>query len=204
MTWTSFHSRGEVLRTVEDAVNARRDGILPMDIDGVAENFADELDLIAALILRWHARLSGNIERAIAAEPLDLTAAVVNAWRTTAAAAPGVRAVIDSCTAAPLDAAMATALQRAQQKEWARLANVAGLASDESAAALRAGQEVEAAARAGLVATQPITQPTTQPITQARPEPTNRERTSAGTDLSQSSRAPQVSFVDRIKAVIAA
>ena len=38
MTWTSFHSRGEVLRTVEDAVNARRDGILPMDIDGVAEN----------------------------------------------------------------------------------------------------------------------------------------------------------------------
>ena len=34
-----------------------------MDVEGVGEAFADELDLLGALQLRWHTRLAGHIER---------------------------------------------------------------------------------------------------------------------------------------------
>ena len=34
MTWKSFHNRGEILRSVTAAANTRRDGLLPMDVDG--------------------------------------------------------------------------------------------------------------------------------------------------------------------------
>src|SRR5690348_1859493 len=49
MTWKAFHNRGETLRSVIAASARRRDGILPMDVDGVSEFFRDELDLLAAL-----------------------------------------------------------------------------------------------------------------------------------------------------------
>src|SRR6476469_8450597 len=101
MSWTAFHSRGETLRAVVDTVNATRDGILPMQVPGVTENFADELDLVGALLLKWHARLSGNIERALMLEPMDLEAAVASAWRTTAEQLPGVRLVVDRCIKLP-------------------------------------------------------------------------------------------------------
>ena len=70
------------------AADARRDGLLPMDVDGVAETFADELDLLGALQLRWHTRLAGRIERELM-RPADATSsdAVVTAWRATAARA---------------------------------------------------------------------------------------------------------------------
>ena len=74
MTWKSFHHRGEVLRDVIAAVDAREDGLLPMDVPGVAETFGDELTLIGALQLRWHTRLAGRIERELRAA-LDLDAA---------------------------------------------------------------------------------------------------------------------------------
>ena len=57
MSWKAFHHRGETLRVVVDTANERRDGVLPMDAPGVTENFTDELDLIGALLLKWHARL---------------------------------------------------------------------------------------------------------------------------------------------------
>ncbi len=149
MTWNAFHHRGEILQTVIDAANARRDGVLPMDLPGVRETFHDELDLIGALSLKWHARLSGNIERALMAQPLDLEAAIVDAWRTSNDEAPGIRLIIDRYTESPSDPEMAVALQRAQEKEWLKLASAAGLASDESASAARAGQRVTTKARAG-------------------------------------------------------
>src|SRR5687768_17251284 len=58
-TWTSHHRRGEVLRRVMEAADERRDGVLPTDVDGVAETFGDSLDLLGALQLRWHTRLAG-------------------------------------------------------------------------------------------------------------------------------------------------
>ena len=44
MTWTSFHHRGEILRAVIATADVRRDGVLPLDVAGVAETFGDELD----------------------------------------------------------------------------------------------------------------------------------------------------------------
>ncbi len=86
MTWKSYHDRGAVLRDVITAVDARRDGLLPMDVTGVTEAFGDELTLLGALQLRWHTRLAGRIEPA--ATPTE-------ARRATARDLPGVRAVID-------------------------------------------------------------------------------------------------------------
>lgn len=153
MTWNAFHHRGEILQTVIDTADARRDGVLPMDLPGVRETFRDELDLIAALSLKWHARLSGNIERALMAQPMDLEDAIVSAWRTSNDQAPGIRMIIDRYTESPSGPEMAVALTRAQEKEWLKLASAAGLASDESASAARAGQRVTTKARAGQPAT---------------------------------------------------
>ena len=84
MTWTSFHRRGDVLRDVIAAADQRRDGVLPRDVDGVAATFADDLDLLAALQLKWHTRLAGRIEREQMTQPMDLRASVVRAWHRTA------------------------------------------------------------------------------------------------------------------------
>ena len=91
-----------------------------MHVPGVAENFTDELDLVGALLLKWHARLSGNIERALMREPMDLESAVAAAWRTTAEQLPGVRLVIDRCTERPPGPEMERAMDRAREREWAR------------------------------------------------------------------------------------
>jgi hypothetical protein len=80
MTWTALKSRGEILRDVSAAADQRRDGTLPLDVDGAREAFRDELDLVGALQLRWHTRLSGRIERELVQQPLDLEQAVIVAW----------------------------------------------------------------------------------------------------------------------------
>lgn len=188
MTWNAFHNRGEILRSVISTADARCDGTLPVDVPGVRENFANELDLIAALLLKWHARLSGNIERELMHQPLDLEHAVVRAWRLTSDEMPGVRAIIDRYCDRPSDAEMAAALQRAQRREWVRLAGAAGLANDESAAAARAGERIELAARA---------------LDEVAPAPVETERNS--TNGPSAPAAPSgPSFVDRIRAVLAA
>jgi hypothetical protein len=141
MTWTTFHHRGEILRTVTLTADERRDGILPMDVDGVRETFGDELTLIGALQLRWHTRLSGHLERALLDQPLDLEQAVVSAWHATADELPGARLVLDHYRAEPLDHAMAVALATSAAKERVLLAAMAG----------RAGARTEDTAAAGLV-----------------------------------------------------
>lgn len=147
MTWNTFHHRGAILQAVVETADARRDGVLPLDLPGVTETFRDELDLISALQLKWHARLSGNIERALMDQPLDLEAAIAAAWSRTSEQLPGVRMIIDRYTETPSDPEMGAALTRASEKEWVRLAAAAGLANDESEAAARAGREVERKAR---------------------------------------------------------
>lgn len=148
MTWNAFHHRGEILRAVVETADARRDGVLPMQLPGVDKSFHGELDLIAALWLKWSARLFGNIERALTTEPLDLEDAIASAWRLTGDQLPGVRAILDRYVESPSDPEMAAALHRASEKEWCRLAAAAGLANDEGPAAARAGRQVELKARA--------------------------------------------------------
>ena len=148
MTWTSFHHRGEILRAVTATADRRRDGVLPMDVEGVAETFGDELSLLAALQLRWHTRLSGRIERELMNPPMDLEAAVIAAWQGTAEELPGIRAIIDHYRAEPLDEAMAAAMTKSAAKEHMLLAVMAGRVSAQDATAARVGEAIEASARA--------------------------------------------------------
>ena len=127
MTWTSFHHRGEILRTVINTADERHDGALPMDLDGVRETFADELDLLGALQLKWHTRLAGRIERELMNQPMDLEAAVVTAWHRTADELPGVRAILDRHRQRPTDDAMAEMIAKSLAKEHQLLAVMAGL-----------------------------------------------------------------------------
>ncbi len=151
MTWQTFHHRGETLRSVIAAANARRDGELPTDVEGVAETFRDELDLLGALQLKWHTRLSGYIERELASQPLDLEHAVAVAWGRTADELGGVRLVLDNYRAHPVDYAMAGAMLKATAKEHQLLAVTAGRAGlgspDADVAAARIGATIEEYAR---------------------------------------------------------
>ncbi|HEY0952289.1 hypothetical protein [Nocardioides sp.] len=148
MTWKSFHSRGEILRTVIATANDRRDGLLPMDVDGVAETFGDELTLLGALQLRWHTRLAGRIDRELMQQPMDLERAVVTAWQATADELPGVLAIVDHYRAEPHDPAMAEAMTKSAAKERTMLAMMAGRVSAADRTAVRVGAAVEAEARA--------------------------------------------------------
>lgn len=147
MTWTTFHRRGEVLRTVIAAADDRRDGLLPMDVEGVRDTFGNELALVAALQLRWHTRLSGHLERALMHQPMDTDDAVVEAWLATADELPGARLVLDHYRAEPMGEAMADALRAAAAKERALLAATAGRGSAEVVTSVAAGRALEERAR---------------------------------------------------------
>ena len=189
MSWNDFHHREEILRVVVDTADENRDGVLPMHVAGVTENFTDELDLVGALLLKWNARLMGNIERALMREPMDLERAVAEAWRTTAEQLPGVRMIIDRCTDAPAGPEMERAMNRAHDREMAYLATVAGLSSVRAAGSIEAGRRVEQLARTGLAVPQ-AQEPESAPEAEADSEP-RRD-------------APTESLADRIRAILAA
>jgi hypothetical protein len=147
MTWTALKSRGEILRDVSAAADQRRDGTLPLDVDGAREAFRDELDLVGALQLRWHTRLAGRIERELMSQPMDLERAVVTAWHRTADEMPGVRAVLDHHLDHPLDDDMARVARTAAAKEHVLLAVMAGLGGPDDPASITVGERIEAHAR---------------------------------------------------------
>lgn len=147
MTWNSHHKRGEILRTVIAVADERRDGILPMNVDGVTQTFDGELDLLAALQLKWHTCLSGRIEQELNNQPLDLEAAVIRAWHHTADALPGVRLILDRYREQPLDATMATVMAKATRKEHILLAVMAGRSGYDELA-VPVGARIEERARA--------------------------------------------------------
>jgi hypothetical protein len=148
MSWSTFHRRGEVLRHVIDAADARRDGLLPTDVPGVPETFEDELALLGALALRWHTRLSGRLERALLHQPADPEREVVAAWQATAVELPGVRRLLDHYLESPLDDRMAVALATAAAKEHVLLAAMAGRRGATTEATADAGRALEERARA--------------------------------------------------------
>jgi hypothetical protein len=150
MTWTSFHRRGEVLRDVIAAADQRRDGTLPLDIDGVSATFADELDLLGTLQLKWHTRLAGRIDREQMNQPMDLRAAVVRAWQRNAEDLPGIRAILDEHRAHPRDEATAEIMSKSAAKEHMLLAAMAGRASAQDERAAAVGARIEDDARASM------------------------------------------------------
>ena len=149
MTWNAHRTRGEILREVSAVADTRHDGVLPLDVDGVQQVFADELDLLGALQLRWHTRLAGQIDRTLMSQPLDREQAVITAWRATADELPGIRAIVDRHRDHPLDDAMAEAMSVATRKEHAWLAVMAGQAGISDPGGARVGAVIEEKARAG-------------------------------------------------------
>jgi hypothetical protein len=147
MTWTTFHRRGAVLRTVTEALDARRDGLLPMDLPGVTETFGDELTLLGALQLRWHTRLSGHLERALMRQRVETEQAAIEAWLAAAAELPGTRLVLDHYRAEPLDVPMGVALAAAAEKERVLLAAMAGRNAGTTRATAAEGAALESRAR---------------------------------------------------------
>ena len=140
--------RDAVLRAVVAAANDRRDAALPTDVPGVAETFPTALDLLAALQLRWHTRLAGHIEAALAGQPLDLENAVLCAWRRTARELVGVRLVLDRYSNSPVDEEMATALGKARSTDRRLLAVMSGQAGVHDGGAPAVGEVLELLARA--------------------------------------------------------
>ena len=178
MTWKAFHNRGETLRSVIATAAQRRDGILPMDVPGVAERFRDELDLLGALQLKWRTRLAGHIESELSVQPMDLESAVATGWARTAEELPGVRLIIDHYRAHPVDDAMAQAVARATAKEHHYLAAMSGRAGIDREEGHAVGARIEERARG--------TRPGTPAI-----------------DLVEDA-GPRLPFLERLKAVVAA
>jgi len=178
MTWKAFHNRGETLRTVIAVAAERRDGILPMDVAGVAERFRDELDLLGALQLKWHTRLAGRIESELSVQPMDLRSSVATAWALTVEELPGVRMIIDHYRAEPVDDEMAQAVARATAKEHYFLAVMAGRAALGRENGQTVGAEIEQEARNLRVVTS---------VHDARPQ-----------------AEPKLPFLERLRAVVAA
>ncbi len=148
MTRGAVHHRGEVLRHVVDAANERRDGVLPMELSGVAEHIGDEFAVIAALQLRWHTRLAGSIERNLVEEPMEPESAVVDAWRSTAAELVGVREILDVHRSAPATPEIAEALTKAHAKDAVLMAAMAGQTGVSAAGSVHVGERLEERARA--------------------------------------------------------
>ncbi|KAA1424273.1 hypothetical protein [Nocardioides antri] len=178
MTWTAFNNRGETLRSVIAAAAQRRDGILPMDVPGVAERFDDELDLLGALMLKWHTRLAGHIDSEMSVQPMDLESAVATGWARTAEELHGVRLILDHYRAQPVDDAMAQAVARFTAKEHHYLAAMAGRAGVAKEEGHAVGARIEERAR--------NTRPGTPAI-----------------DLVEDER-PRMPFLERLRAVVAA
>ena len=185
MTWNAFARREEILRAVVDTADRRLDGALPTDLPGVTDNFSTEADLVSALLLKWHARLSGNVERILMNEPMGLEEAVAAAWRDTAEQMPGVRLILDRA-GHHNQAEIASMVDRAQRREWVRLAMAAGMANDAGTEAVGAGRRIEEAARATLVVPAPEVVTEVVPVAEAAVLAANE------------------SFVRRLKAVLAA
>ncbi|MAS55637.1 MAG: hypothetical protein CMJ44_13625 [Pimelobacter sp.] len=178
MTWKSFHNRGETLRAVIETANTRLDARLPMDVDGVAETFGDELTLLGALQLKWHTRLSGHVEQQLLSQPMDLERAVVAAWIAAYDELPGVRALLDHYRSHPLDDEMGWAMARATVKERVLMATMAGQSGIGDLAGAPIGARIEESARATRAA-RPV--PTVHTLAPQRP-----------------------SFMDRLRSVLAA
>ena len=149
MTWYADRHAGRprsaVLQDVMAFAETRQDGHLPWtEVNGTQDAFGTPADLLGALQMRWHTRLSGAIERELTEQPWDLPGAVLHAWRALRAEMPGVRAILDAH-------ADDEAMQRARRKEWVLLATASGLTAMDDPAAPRIGRQLEERARAVTV-----------------------------------------------------
>ncbi|MBF4160069.1 hypothetical protein [Nocardioides acrostichi] len=161
---TRRFARGEILRQAMIVADIRLDGRLPWDLDGARECFADDLDFVGALSMRWHTRLAGRIEREIGEHPMRLEHGVTVAWTGIAEEMPGTRLVLDRAFAEPVDERMATALAKATAKERMLLAGMAGQSTAGDLRGVNVGARIEQQARAAWVVAAPTKQPSSRSL----------------------------------------
>ncbi|MGH3520204.1 MAG: hypothetical protein ACRDQ7_23040 [Haloechinothrix sp.] len=134
MSWNDYYARRDALDAVLRHAERDPSGPLPFaEIDRAAELFGNEERLLLALYYRWTQRLSGYLRAEVAgpedsdvapgADEPDYADRVADAWRTTAAENPALRAVLDA-SIERYPAALIPALEREQRM----LAVTAGLA----------------------------------------------------------------------------
>ena len=140
-------TRASVLHAVIEEIQARNDGQIPTDVDGIDAFFHDTGDLADALLLRWHTRLTASLEGGLVGDPKSRREAVIEAWCDCAQTYRGVRRVIDQLAADPPTEAIDNAVRTTTSNDWAAMAVAAGLASDLDRAASRVGQRLELEAR---------------------------------------------------------
>lgn len=140
-------TRAIVLHAVIDDILARKDGQIPTNIDGIDSFFDGIDDLANVLLLRWHTRLVGSLERGLVDDPEDRAEAVIEAWRHATWIYWGVRMVIDELATNPPTAEVARAVHVTMRNDWATMAVAAGLASGFDEPAARVGHRLELEAR---------------------------------------------------------
>ncbi|MGH3495941.1 MAG: hypothetical protein ACRDP1_00550 [Nocardioidaceae bacterium] len=148
MTWDAYHRRDDILRRLDEVADRHRDGRLPWNEIDAASVFDSTSDLLLAVQMRWHTRLSGRIDRELMNDPMDLRSAIARAWRHAAADLPGMRAILDAHDDVP-------ALGKARDKELGYLASAAGLAAMDDPDAVGIGFELRDDARSIVLDRQP-------------------------------------------------
>lgn len=105
MSWSDFYKRRDTIDAVLREAERDPHGPLPFaDIDGAAETFSTQADLLLALHYQWMQLLTGHLRAALTGqddtsphrhEP-DQTEQAADAWERAARAHPTLRAVLDA------------------------------------------------------------------------------------------------------------
>jgi hypothetical protein len=146
----NHHVGDTVLAAVIAAADRRLDGTLPWDVADAERHFGSPEKLVSILQMRWHTHLAAMVEGALDDEPLDLEAAVIDAWRRCAADMPGVRRILDAHADSP-------GMQIAHRKDWELLASARGLAAAEDSRVDAVGRRIEELARSSAQHRAPTT-----------------------------------------------
>lgn len=124
MSWNTYNIRKEALREVLAIADRRREESTATELLATVKSahdaFADEADLLLDVQMLWRQKLSGQLDLMLTAGAEDLEHLTINAWRTSAEAMPGARALLDANLELP-------ELKRALDGERELVARAAGI-----------------------------------------------------------------------------
>ncbi|MET1036717.1 MAG: hypothetical protein ABW075_00500 [Aeromicrobium sp.] len=148
MTWDAYNRRKKTLREMLAIADQRPEITLAellATVDGAADAFASQTEVLFELQMTWFQRLGGHVDRLLSEGSESPELVAVTAWVTTAADLPGARALLDAHRDEP-------ALGKAFAKELGYLAMAAGVPAHGPDAVAR-GRRIQDSARATAAAT---------------------------------------------------
>ena len=127
MTWDAYNRRKVALHDVLEIADRRREDVtvseLLADVDGAAQAFGTEAELLLDAQMMWFQSLSCRMDQMLTMDVDNLEAGAVMVWHEVAGAMPGVRTLLDQNADEP-------ALQAAFDHEHRFLARAAGVPVD--------------------------------------------------------------------------